>query len=134
MSSPPPENERLCLELINKIRDEYGKSPLVYNKKISDIAATLTEAIIAKKQPVGHDGYKERFQKVQDLFFLPHMPMIAENVGFHQGEQEPIKALVAQWRAQPPSHKNQLNDFTQVGISIGHVEDVYVGAVIFADV
>lgn len=119
-------DDKLCVDLVNEFRKKNGLGPLQYSKVLSDIAMPHTQAMLAKKVPLGHDGFQERSRKV------PYAQGTGENVGYEKGYQNPIKTLVDGWINSPPHRKNMLGNFNQIGVAFAHNGDLWYGTQFFA--
>ena len=120
------EHEKRCLDLVNKFRKENGKPPLAFSKILSDIAMPHTQAMLDKKVPLGHSGFKERSAKASFAMST------GENVGYENGYSDPVKTLVDGWINSPPHRRNMLGDFNQIGIAFAHRGDLWYGTQFFA--
>lgn len=120
------DDEKRCLDLVNKFRKQNGKPPLAFSKVLSDIAMPHTQAMLDKKVPLGHSGFKERSAKASFAMST------GENVGYESGYSDPVKTLVDGWISSPPHRRNMLGNFNQIGIAFAHRGDLWYGTQFFA--
>jgi len=67
----------------------------------------------AGRVPIGHDGFKKRFNKV--TFYIKSM---SENVAWNQNAIDPINGAVVGWINSPGHRKNLLSQSNICGIGI----------------
>ena len=122
------DDQKRCLDLVNKFRKDNGKPPLAFSKVLSDIAMPHTQAMLDRKVPLGHSGFKERSEKASFAMST------GENVGYESGYSDPVKTLVDGWISSPPHRRNLLGDFNQMGVAFAHRGDLWYGTQFFARV
>lgn len=119
-------NDRRAVEFVNAFRKENNLSPLKYSKMLSDIAMPHTLDMLNQKVPLGHDGFKERSQKV------PSYITTGENVAYEYGDSDPMRSLFEGWKNSPGHRKNMLGNFNYIGVAFANRGDLWYGTQFFA--
>ncbi len=107
--------EAEIFEKINSIRTSNGKSALILDTAISDIA--LPHGLyMARKSVISHDKSAGRFNEILGLEYTS----CAENVAYVKGYADSLvtNTLVSNWKASKGHFKNIIGDFTHTGVNI----------------
>lgn len=107
--------EAEIFQKINDVRTNNGKSALILDTAISDIA--LPHGIyMARKNAISHDKSAGRFNKILALEYTA----CAENVAYVKGYADSLvtNTLVSNWKASKGHFKNIIGDFTHTGVNI----------------
>jgi uncharacterized protein YkwD len=124
-ADPAGPNEQLCLDLTNQYRRKKGKPPLLFSKRLSQIAMPHSIRML-NMNAITHDGFPQRSRQV------PEARSHGENVGFCRNQPQPIQEMMKQWINSPPHRKNLLGDFTHLGIAFAQKDKVWFGTQFFA--
>jgi uncharacterized protein YkwD len=112
---PYSQIEKDINTLVNQHRASIGKSALTLNTTIYNEAKGHSNNMAAGTVPYGHDGYTERFSRIQKSF---GGTFFAENVAM--GTKVTAKTVVDTWLASPTHKENIEGDFnyTAIGVSV----------------
>lgn len=116
MSVGPNDIKRLgirSLELSNNFRKTEGKSELIWNDALYNIAMTHSKNMAEGKVPVGHDGFNDRLKQVP--FFVRSF---SENVAYNYNMADPVETAVIGWINSPGHRKNLLSESTHCAIGV----------------
>lgn len=112
--------ERELIDMINLKRNEKGLTSLSYSKELSDCAREHSQNMAKKKVKFGHDGFDERFKKMQKVLRLRSF---GENVFYCYNVKEPLPAAVKGWMDSPGHRDNILGKYTITGVGIAIAKD-----------
>ena len=107
MNVNPNDIKRLgirALELSNNFRQTEGKSALIWNDQLYEIAMEHSKNMAEGKVPIGHDGFQDRMNKVP--FFVRSF---SENVAWNSNSADPVETAVIGWINSPGHRKNLLS-------------------------
>ena len=110
------------LRLVNQHRRAIGRSPLQANSFMSSIALEHSRNMLSGKTPFGHDGFRDRIDKIRKK--LGPMHVAAENVA-----SGPMSAreVVEGWLHSPGHRRNIEGDFrlTGIGLAFGRNGNIF---------
>ena len=106
------------LKYVNQYRHSKHLSPLEANSFISSIALEHSHNMLTGKTRFGHDGFRERIDRIKKHFKTLHVA--AENVA-----SGPMSAreVVDGWLHSPGHRKNIEGDFKYTGIGLASRRD-----------
>jgi uncharacterized protein YkwD len=125
------ELEALTLELINQYREKKGMGELKSIPYMQELAREHSLKMAQGARAFGHRGWEER----ADLIFENiEVEMVAENVAFNKGYDDPADKVFDGWIKSPSHKENILNeDFDITGMGVSKSDDgVYYFTQIFA--
>lgn len=99
MNVDPNDIKRLgirSLELTNNFRRTRGMLELTWNDELYKIAMVHSQNMAEGKVPIGHDGFKERMNKVPF-----HVRSFSENVAYNCNCADPVETAVIGWINSP---------------------------------
>ena len=113
----PPENQ-LCLDIVNKERENNGLSPLTYNEKLSEVVYPHNEGMINGSVPFGHDGFSQRFRQAG------RWCSAGENVAYCYAKNYTLAVpkLMQMWMNSAGHRANILGSFTHAGFAFGNAK------------
>lgn len=104
---------RQILEYVNDFRRSRGLSALQANSYISSIALGHSKDMLTGKSPFGHDGFRQRIDRIRER--LGKLHVAAENVASGpMGARE----VVDGWLHSPGHRLNIEGDFRLTGIGV----------------
>ena len=98
-------------KLINEHRISIGKSTLVFDNQVADIAIEHTEYMISKNK-ISHDNFDARFAQVRTLVNAMNF---AKNVA---SKQNSAQEVIAGWLNSAGHRANIEGDYTHTGIGV----------------
>jgi len=125
------EIEDETLGRINKIRDKKGLNTLKNIEYIRELAREHSLKMAQGVRSFGHRGWDERADLIFDNI---EVEMVAENVAYNKGYDEPSSHVVNDWLKSREHKTNIMNeefDITGVGVSKSS-DNVYYFTQIFA--
>jgi uncharacterized protein YkwD len=99
MNVGPNDIKRLgirSLELTNNFRRTRGMPELTWNDELYKLAMGHSQNMAEGKVPVGHDGFKDRMNKVPF-----HVRSFSENVAYNYNCSDPVETAVVGWINSP---------------------------------
>lgn len=125
------EIEDETLGHINKYRDKKGLSTLKNIEYIRELAREHSMKMAQGIRSFGHRGWDDRADLIFDNI---EVSMVAENVAYKKGYDEPASHVVDDWLKSRDHKANILNeDFDITGIGVSKSEDgIYYFTQIFA--
>jgi uncharacterized protein YkwD len=121
-SAPPPaptaSMSRQILVFVNEYRRSRGLPALQPNSFISSVALGHSRDMLTGKSPFGHDGFRERINRISGR--LGKLHVAAENVA-----SGPMSAreVVDGWLHSPGHRRNIEGDFRLTGIGVATRSD-----------
>lgn len=107
--------KQIVLDQINHYRIEKNLQPLQLNSQISKEAEAHSRQMAEKRIPLGHDGFKERVNRLSNYF---HQSVkAAENVAYNNKAAE---VSVNQWLNSRGHRKNIEGNYNLTGIGIAY--------------
>jgi uncharacterized protein YkwD len=110
------------LRLVNQHRRSIGRPPLQANSFISSVALGHSRDMLSGKTPFGHDGFKDRIDRIRKKVGPLHIA--AENVA-----SGPMSAreVVDGWLHSPGHRRNIEGDFrlTGIGLAFGRNGNIF---------
>ena len=120
------DDELECLRQVNEYRKMNGKPPLAWNDKLRDITLPHTIAMRNKECPVDHTNFKQRCEQMPGI-------TLGENVGYNQGEVDPIRKMMVGWIRSLHHRENILGNFNAFGVTFAYGPDErWYGTQLFA--
>jgi uncharacterized protein YkwD len=117
MASPPPAPtaaiSREILFFVNEFRRSKGLPALEANSFISSVALGHSRDMLTGKSPFGHDGFRQRIDKIKGK--LGPLHVTAENVA--SGPMD-AREVVDGWLHSPGHRRNIMGDFRLTGIGV----------------
>ncbi|MBI1183990.1 CAP domain-containing protein [bacterium] len=115
------ELEEHTLDLVNKYRSKKGLNELKSIQYMQDLAREHSLKMAQGVRAFGHRGWDER----ADLIFENiEVEMVAENVAFNKGYDDPAERAFDGWLHSSTHKENILNeDFDITGVGISKSED-----------
>lgn len=110
--------QKNILEGINAYRLERGLTPLKLEGAISKIATSHSEDMAENAIPFGHDGFKNRMEKIFQQF---HSKWIAENVAYAGDKNS--QTIINLWLNSKGHRKNIEGNYNLTGIGIAKDKD-----------
>ena len=123
--------EEETFEAVNKYRKKKGLSELKTNSILQEIAREHSMKMAQGVRALGHRGWDERADLIFDKL---EVGMLAENIGFNQGRDEPAAFVLKGWIGSN-QHRDNIKgeDFDITGIGVGKSSDgAYYFTQIFA--
>ena len=117
VTHPPPAPtaalSREILFFVNEFRRSKGLPALEANSYISSVALGHSRDMLTGKSPFGHDGFRQRIDKIKGK--LGPLHVAAENVA-----SGPMSAreVVDGWLHSPGHRRNIMGDFRLTGIGV----------------
>jgi uncharacterized protein YkwD len=117
-AASPPSMSADILRYVNEYRHTKHLSPLQANSFISSVALSHSRDMLSGKTPFGHDGFRERIDRLRKRLGPIHVA--AENVASGpMGARE----VVDGWLNSPGHRRNIEGDFRLTGIGIARRSD-----------
>jgi uncharacterized protein YkwD len=111
--SPTASIAREILYYVNEFRRSKGLPALQGDSYISSVALGHSQDMLTGKSPFGHDGFRQRIDKITHK--LGHLHVAAENVA--SGPMG-AKEVVDGWLHSPGHRLNIIGDFRLTGIGV----------------
>src|SRR5580692_2173027 len=116
IAGPPASSTRISREIlffVNEFRRSKGLPALQANSYISSIALGHSRDMLTGKSPFGHDGFRQRIDKISSR--LGKLHVAAENVA--SGPMD-AREVVDGWLHSPGHRRNIMGDFQLTGIGV----------------
>lgn len=107
--------EEHCYREINRVRQEYGLQALIWWPELSDCAREHCQNMADGKCAIGHDGFEERFERMQKI---ARLRLFGENVAYCYNYEDPIAIFVDGWMESEGHRENILGNFKKTGIGL----------------
>lgn len=114
------EMESKLIYRINQERTSRGLKALQHWPKLSDCARGHSHDMAVNKVPFGHDGFKDRAEKMKREAPLKSF---AENVAYSFNMDDPLETACTGWMKSKGHRENILGDYQETGIGIAYSKD-----------
>ena len=126
VTHPFKEMETELMQQVNEYRKGIGVRPLKQHVYVSNIAERHSRDMASQKVPYGHEGYKQRTDKIFDQ--LKPVYSFGENIAVVRSS---VKEAIDEWVNTPKQKKVLEGDFNYSGIGIIKAGDSFLVTQIF---
>ena len=126
VTHPFKEMETELMQQVNEYRKEIGVRPLKQHVYVSNIAERHSRDMASQKVHYGHDGYKQRTDKIFDQ--LKPVYSFGENIAVVRSS---VKEAIDEWVTTPKQKKVLEGDYNYSGIGIIKAGDSFLVTQIF---
>ena len=113
--------EEATIDVVNKYRSKKGLGELKEIPYMTELAREHSLKMAQGVRAFGHRGWDDRADQVFDNI---EVEMVAENVAFNKGYDDPENQALKGWLASRTHKENILNeDFDITGVGVSQAED-----------
>ncbi len=107
---------------VNSYRSANGLAPLMYDRRIADIARAHSQAMADGRTPFSHEGALERASQARAR--VPGSGRVSENLAWSTPREELPPFFVDRWRtSERGHHETMLGGYTMTGVGVAIAED-----------